>query len=625
MIQPIAKNAAALLAGHQRDAASAARDPDAFWAAEARALQWETPFTKAFDGSRAPFFRWFEGGKLNLVASAVDRHADGPRGDKAAFIWLSEDMKSREVVTYRQLKSRVMRAAAALRGLGVKKGEAVVLYLPLTLEAVVAMLACARIGAVHSVVYAGLAATSLRARIEDARAVAVVTADYTYRRGKQVSLSTIADEALEQGCQTVRDVLLWRREPASQRPRGDGVRERHDWKELLDRAPAESPLEIVDAEHPLFILYTSGTTGRPKGVLHVHAGYGVGVAYHQRTFFNVGEDEVFWCTSDIGWVVGHSYIVYAPLIAGITTVFREGSLDHPTTSVAYDLIQQEKVNVAFTAPTAVRFFMKFGDAPPLAHDLRSLRWLTVAGEPLNPEAWNWAHRLLCGAGTTNQWGDIGDNWWQTETGGPCIATPPGAPAKPGAAGVPLPGIGVKIVGLDGREAPAGQAGALYLTRPFPHLFRTVYGDDERFRAAWDEHGYRTGDAAVRDSDGYITVIGRTDDVIKVAGHRIGSAEVESALVAHPLVAEAAAIGIPDELKGERIVCFVTLRAGAQPPADPTKLFGDHVRNTVGAIAAPSEVKMVAALPKTRSGKIMRRLLRARELGQPEGDLSTLDA
>jgi acetyl-CoA synthetase len=486
------------------------------------------------------------------------------------------------------------------------------------------MLACARIGAVHSVVYAGLAASSLRARIEDAKAVALITTDYTYRRGKPFALGTIAAEALSEGCATVRDVVQWRRESGSPKLSSKGRRD-HDWAELIERASGEAPMELVDAEHPLFILYTSGTTGRPKGVLHVHGGYGVGVAYHQRTFWNVAEDEVFWCTSDIGWVVGHSYIVYAPLINGLTTVFREGALDSPSTAVAYDVIEREKVNVIFTAPTAIRFWMKFGEAQAKQRNLKSLRWLTCAGEPLNPEAWNWAYKYLCGAETGKPWADLGDNWWQTETGGPCIGTPPGAPAKPGAAGLPLAGVGVRVLAPDGKDAPAGQRGALYLTKPFPHLLRTVYGDDARYLAAWDEHGYRTGDAAVRDADGYVTVIGRTDDVIKVAGHRIGSAEVESALVAHPLVAEAAAIGIPDPLRGECIVCFVTLRAGAQAPSDPLATFGEHLRKTVGPVAAPSAVKIVPGLPKTRSGKIMRRLLRARELGEPEGDISTLEA
>ena len=618
MIPPFAPNAAELFARYQRDAAAAAADPAAFWGEQAGALEWAEPFRKVLDDSRAPWFRWFEGGRLNLVASAVDRHARGPRRDKIAFVWLSEDLKTRETVTYGELYERVVRAAAALRGMGVGKGDPVVIYLPLTLEAVVAMLACARIGAVHSVVYAGLAASSLRARIEDAKAVAVLTADYTYRRGKPFALGTIAAEALAQGCPTVRAVALWRRDPAT-------PKQHLDWAELLAKATPDESIELVSAEDPLFVLYTSGTTGQPKGVVHVHGGYGVGVAYHLRSFFGVRDDEVFWCTSDIGWIVGHSYIVYGPLLEGITTVFREGALDFPSTAVAYDIIEREKVNVLFTAPTAVRFWMKYGDENAKARNLRSLRWLTVAGEPLNPEAWHWAHRVLCGAGTPTPWADLGDNWWQTETGAPCIATPPGANAKPGVAGLPLAGVGVRIISNEGIDTEPGQRGALYLTAPFPQLLRTVFGDDERYRAAWDEHGYRTGDAAVRDEDGYITVIGRTDDVMKVAGHRIGSAEVESALVSHPLVAEAAAIGLPDSLKGERIVCFVTLRAGAQPPADPLKIFGDHVRQTVGPVAAPSEVKVVATLPKTRSGKIMRRLLRSRELGEPDGDISTLES
>jgi len=624
MVPASAADAAALLARYQRDAAAAGADPEAFWAEQARALEWATPFGKVFDGSKAPMFRWFEGGKLNLVASAVDRHAGGPRADKAAFVWLSEDLQTRESITYRQLRDRVVKAAAALRALGVGKGDTVVIYMALTVDAVVAMLACARIGAVHSVVYAGLAAASLRARIEDAKAVLVLVSDLTMRRGKPVQLGIIADEALSEGCATVRDVALLRRDPASPRLRAPGKRH-HDWAELISAAPSAAPLEIVDAEHPLFILYTSGTTGRPKGVLHVHGGYGAGVAYHLRTFFNVGEDEVFWCTSDIGWIVGHSYIVYAPLIAGITTVFREGALDFPSISVAYDVIAREKVNVLFTAPTAIRFWMKHGEGFAAGRNLQSLRWLTVAGEPLNPEAWHWAHRVLCGAGTGKPWGDIGDNWWQTETGGPAIGTPPGAPAQPGTAGMPLPGVSARVININGDDTTAGQPGALYLTRPFPHFFRTVYGDDERFVSSWDSIGYRTGDAAVREENGYIRIIGRTDDVIKVAGHRIGSAEIESALVAHPLVAEAAAIGLPDDLKGEKIAVFVTLRAGAEAPADPLATFNDHVRSTVGALASLSQVKVVAALPKTRSGKIMRRLLRARELGQDEGDLSTLDA
>jgi acetyl-CoA synthetase len=610
-----------LFARYLREREAAHKDPEAFWAREARSIEWAKPFDKVFDGSRAPFFRWFEGGRLNLVASALDRHTRSAIRDKTAFIWLSEDAKTRAAITYGELHARVCRAANALRSLGVGKGDAVVLYLPLTLEAATAMLACARIGAVHSVVYAGLAASSLRARIEDARAVAVLTADMTVRRGKEVPLASIAEEALSEGCSSVRDVVLWRRGGGPPPSPSGPPRRRHDWDALMARAGEDAPLEIVDAEHPLFILYTSGTTGKPKGVLHVHAGYGVGTAYHMRTFWNVGDDEVFWCTSDIGWIVGHSYIVYAPLICGVTTVFREGAIDFPGTDIAYRIIENEKVNVLFTAPTTIRFLMKHGDALAQARDLRSLRWLTVAGEPLNPEAYRWARRVLCGDG---RWGNVGDNWWQTETAAPCLATPPGAFALTGAVGLPLPGVEARVIGADGREAPAGVKGDLYLLKPFPHLFRTVFGDDARFASSWDEHGYRTGDAAQKNADGYLTVIGRTDDVIKVAGHRIGSAELESALVAHPLVAEAAAIGLPDPLKGERIACFVTLRAGAAAPPDPLATFGEHVRKTMGTLAAPALVKIVAALPKTRSGKIMRRLLRARELGEPEGDISTLD-
>ncbi|HVA36849.1 MAG TPA: acetate--CoA ligase [Candidatus Dormibacteraeota bacterium] len=607
----VAPDADALRAAFERDRAAAEADPLAFWAEQAKTLAWQTPFTRVLDDSRAPFFRWFGDGKLNIVASAIDRHAAGALRNKTAFVWLSEDGRTRIALTYGELAVRVGRAANALRAMGVRKGDAVVIYMPLTLEAVEAMLACARLGAVHSVVYAGLAATSLQARIEDARAVAVVTADFTYRRGKPIALAPIVEQALATGCNTVREVGIWRRSHDSEiRDVRDG-RERHDWHRLLQGSSPEAPLEIVGAEHPLFILYTSGTTGKPKGVLHVHGGYAVGTSYLMRAMWRVGPDEVFWCTSDIGWIVGHSYIVYAPLIAGITTLFREGAPDFPRTDIFYDIVERERVNVIFTAPTMIRFLMKYGDEPARKRNLRSLRWITSAGEPLNPEAFLWARRVLCGEGA---WGNLAEQWWQTETGGPNIGTPPGVPAKLGAAGLPLAGIATEIVGQD-----------LYLKRPFPHLFRTVYGDDERFRAAWDEHGYRTGDAAVQDPDGYIRVIGRVDDVMKVAGHRIGSAEIEHALVQHPLVAEAAAFGVPDELKGERIVCHVTLRAGAEAPSDPTAFFGEHVRETMGPVAAPSEVLVVASLPKTRSGKIMRRLLRARAMGAPEGDTSTLDA
>ena len=617
-----APDAAERFASYERDYRAAEKDISAFWAEQAEFVEWATKFRTVLDQTGAPFFKWYLAGRLNIVASAVDRHAAGPRKNKTAFVWLSEDRTTRVAVTYAELAQRVGRVANALVKLGIKQGDAVVIYMPLTLEAVAAMLACARIGAVHSVVYAGLAASSLRARVDDARAVAVLAADCGYRRGKAVALLHIVEEALAAGCATVKDVVIWRREPGSPTTTSVDSRRRHDWNAIVDGESTNAPIAIVDAEHPLFILYTSGTTGRPKGVLHVHGGYAVGTAYHMRSFWGVGENEVFWCTSDIGWIVGHSYIVYAPLICGVTTVFREGAIDYPDTAVAYDVIEREGVNVIFTAPTTIRFLMKYGDAPAAKRNLRSLRWLTCAGEPLNPEAWRWARRVLCGDGA---WGNIGDNWWQTETGGPCLATPYGAPAKPGEVGFPLPGVGIKIVGPDGKEAPPGGAGDLYLTRPFPHLFRTVFGDDERYRSAWDEHGYKTGDAALREPDGYVTVIGRTDDVIKVAGHRIGSAELESALVAHPLIAEAAAFGLPDELKGERIVCHVTLRAFATAPANPTAEFGAHVRTTIGAIAVPSEIQIVAALPKTRSGKIMRRLLRARALGQPEGDVSTLDA
>lgn len=608
----VSPDADKLRADFEKDRDAAAADPIAFWREQAKVVDWAQPFTKVLNESNAPFYKWFEDGKLNIVASAVDRHANGALRNKTAFIWLSEDCRTRIEVTYGELAERVGRTANALRKLGVKRGDTVIIYMPLTLEALDTMLACAHLGAVHSVVYAGLAAASLQARVEDARATVVITGDYTYRRGKPIPLAPTVEQALAAGCQTVRQVAVWRRQSETMIPSVNDGRKRCDWAELLASCETKAPpMEIVDAEHPLFILYTSGTTGTPKGVVHVHGGYAVGTSYLMKRYWNVGANDVFWCTSDIGWIVGHSYIVYAPLICGLTTLFREGSPDFPDTAVMYDIIERERVNVIFTAPTTLRFLMKFGEEPAKKRNLRTLRWLTCAGEPLNPEAFQWARRVLCGDG---EWGNLAENYWQTETGGPQLATPPGFPVKPGSVGVAMPGIFAEIVGEE-----------LYITRPFPNLFRTVYGDDARYRAAWDEHGYRTGDAGLRDSDGYFRLMGRIDDVMNVAGHRIGSAEVEHALVEHPLVAEAAAFALPDELKGERIVCHVLLIAGKQAPADPTAEFGDHIRRTMGPIATPSEVHVVSSLPKTRSGKIMRRLLRARALGQPEGDVSTLDA
>ena len=594
-------------------------DPEGFWANVASELQWSRPWDQVFQWDY-PTFRWFLGGKCNITANCLDRHVDSPRKNKAAFIWLGEDGTER-IFTYGRLAQMVNRFANGLKSLGVKKGDRIVIYMPLTPEGAIAMLACARIGAIHSVVYAGFSVGALRDRILDANAKVVITADAGYRRGRKVDLKGITDEAVN-GLDVVEKVVVWHREATD--GGGKSNDKEVDFNELLDSGSPHCDPEVMDSEDPLYILYTSGTTGRPKGVLHVHGGYMVGTYYHFKTFWDIKDEDVFWCTSDIGWVVGHSYIVYAPLIAGSTTVFREGAIDYPSPGAAYEIIEKYGVSVIFTAPTAVRMLMRYGEDYIQGRDLRSLRLLTCAGEPLNPEAWRWAYEHLCGSG---EWGYMTDNWWQTETGGPCLATLPIMPTKPGRVGVPLPGVIADIVDREGQPiTEPNKGGLLVLKRPFPHLFRTVYGNPERYAQDWTRIPgcYFTGDVALKDEDGYIMVVGRADDVLNVAGHRIGTAEVESALVSHPTVAEAAVIGKPDPIRGESIKAFVTLRMGNDPSQDMVSTLQAHVRHELGPIAIPSEIDFVPTLPKTRSGKIMRRLLKAQELGLDPGDITTLE-
>ena len=591
-------------------------DPEGFWAEVASELEWFKPWDKVFQWDY-PTFQWFLGGQCNITANCLDRHLNTPTKNKAAFIWLGEDGTER-VFTYGRLAQLVNRFANGLKSLGVGKGDRVVIYMPLSPEGAIAMLACARIGAVHSVVYAGFSIGSLRDRIIDAQAKVLVTADYGYRRGNRVNLKDISDESVK-GLDFLEHVVVWRREdkPAL------GPRE-VDFDELLASGGIECPAEVMESEDPLYILYTSGTTGKPKGVLHVHGGYMVGTYYHFKTFWDVKDDDVFWCTSDIGWVVGHSYIVYAPLIAGATTIFREGAPDYPGPHVFYEIIEKYGVNVIFSAPTLLRMLMRYGEEYPQQYNLRSLRFLTCAGEPLNPEAQRWAYEHLCGNG---EWGYLVDNWWQTETGGPCLGTLANMTSKPGRVGKPLPGVELDIVDREGQpiEEP-NKGGLLIIKKPFPHFFRTVYGDPDRYAENWNTIPgvYTTGDVALRDADGYYMVVGRADDVLNVAGHLIASAEVESALVSHPALAEAAVIGKPDALKGESIKGFVTLRVGNEPS---DKMINDlqlHVRQELGPIAVPSEIEFMPILPKTRSGKIMRRLLKANELGLDPGDITTLE-
>ena len=607
----------AYLQDHDAAYKASVDSPEDFWEGVAKELSWFKPWDKVFHWDY-PTFKWFLGAKCNITYNALDRHLTNGNKNKAAFIWLGEDGSER-VFTYGRLAQLVNRFANGLRSLGVGKGDRVVIYMPLSPEGAIAMLACARIGAVHSVVYAGFSVGSLRGRIIDAQAKVVITADVGYRRGNEVDLKGICDETVD-GMDLVEHVIVWNRKGS---PETLGAKEA-DFDQLMAESSIDCPAEEMDSEDPLYILYTSGTTGAPKGVLHVHGGYMVGTYYHFKTFWDVKDDDVFWCTSDIGWVVGHSYIVYAPLVAGATTVFREGAIDYPHPGVFYETIEKYGVNVIFTAPTLLRMLMRYGEEYAQKHDLKSLRFLTCAGEPLNPEALKWTYEYICGNG---EWGHIVDNWWQTETGGPCLGTPATLPVKPGRVGLPLPGASMDIVDREGQPiAEPDKGGFLVITRPFPHFYRTVFGNPDRYAQDWNTipSVYLTGDVALRDADGYYMVVGRADDVLNVAGHRIGSAEVESALVSHQAVAEAAVIGKPDELRGETIKGFVTLRMGQEPSDDMVAALKLHVRNELGPIAVPSELEFMPTLPKTRSGKIMRRLLKANELGLDPGDITTLE-
>ncbi len=589
-------------------------DPEGFWGEWAKRFYWERPLQKVLEWD-LPEHRWFLGGTTNVVYNALERNVERGLRNKVALLYLAEDGRE-EKLTYGELLDRVRRLATGLKRLGVEKGDRVVIYMPLTLEGIVAMLATAYLGAIHSVVYAGLGVSALRERILDAGARVLIAGDVSLRRGKGVDLRSIVEEAIKD---LPLKVVWFQRAFKAELPEGH-----HDFQELLWGNPPEAQAEMVDAEHPLFLLYTSGSTGKPKGVVHVHGGYMVGTTYHLRTFFDVKDQDIFWATSDIGWIVGHSYIVYAPLLEGITSVLREGAPDYPDPGAFWQVVERYRVNVMFTAPTAVRLFMKFGPEWPGKYDLSSLRLIAVAGEPLNPEALRWAYRHLADEGRR---GFVADNWWQTELGGPTLGTPLVLPAKPGFAGVALPGVEAEVVDEEGKPVPPGQGGLLVLKRPFPHMMRTVWGHHDRYLQYWREvpgNVYVAGDVASKDEEGYFSVLGRADDVLNVAGHRIGTADVESALVSHPAVAEAAVIGVPDPLKGEAIKAFVVLRLGQTPSEELKESLIAHVRRELGPIATPSQVVFLDKLPKTRSGKILRRLLKAQELGKDPGDLSTLE-
>jgi acetyl-CoA synthetase len=600
---------------------AAARDREAFWADQARALEWITPWSTVLEWT-LPHAKWFVGGKLNVSANCLDRHIRTARRNKAAIVWEGEP-GDRRVLTYWDLWREVSRCASALKGLGVRKGDRVAIYLPMIPEAAIAMLACARIGAVHSVVFGGFSAESLRDRINDAEAVALITADGGYRRGQILPLKRFADEAIE-ACPTIRNVIVVRRRPGGE---GDeafaGMTEGRDhwWHRLLDGAEPHCDPEPMDAEDLLFILYTSGTTGKPKGIVHTTGGYLTQATTTTKYVFDLKDEDVFWCTADIGWVTGHSYVVYGPLAYGATVVMYEGAPDWPERDRFWSIIERYGVTVFYTAPTAIRAFMKWGEAHPASHDLSTLRLLGTVGEPINPEAWMWYQKNI-GRGNC----PIVDTWWQTETGGIMITPLPGVTTtKPGSATIPFPGISVALVDNKGEPLPKG-GGFLTLTEPWPGMLRTIYRDDERYQQTyWSRFPgkYFAGDGAKLDDEGYWWILGRVDDVLNVAGHRIGTMEVESALVDHPAVAEAAVVGRSHELKGQALAAFVTLKEGNKPTSALKDDLKEHVTRKIGAIARPDDIIFSADLPKTRSGKIMRRLLKDIAEGRTLGDTTTL--
>lgn len=590
-------------------------DLEGYWGEVAREeVDWFRPFDRVLEGE-GPTARWFVGGQTNICYNALDRHADGLRKNKAALIWLGEDGEER-IFTYQMLRRQVARLAGGLKRLGVSKGDRVIIYMPLTPEGIMAMLACARIGAIHSVVYAGLGAGALRQRIEDAQAKVVLCADVGYRRGKRVELRSVVAEAVE-GNPLVEHVVVHRRSsPAVELEEGE-----IDFQELLARGSYDTPCEVMESEDWLFILYTSGSTGKPKGTAYTHGGYMVGTTHIWRMACDIQEDDVYWCTSDIGWIVGHSIMVYGPLVNGTTVVVREGAPDYPHPGIVWEVVERLQVTKLYTAPTALRMFMRMGAEHPRRYDLSSLTIINCAGEPLNPEAQLWAYEEIM-----QRRGPVLDNWWQTETAAPTIGTLPAMEAKPGRAGKPFPGVEAAVLDRQGNPVGPNQGGLLCLRGSWPHLFRTIWGDPERYLSYWQTvPGYYTsGDVATVDEDGYFAILGRMDDVLNVAGHRIGTADVESALVSHPAVGEAAVIGKPDPVKGEAIKAFVILRKGHYPSEQLSHALIGHVRHQLGAIAAPAEVAFVGALPKTRSGKILRRVLKAQELGLDPGDLTTIE-
>jgi acetyl-CoA synthetase len=596
--------------------------PDKFWAREASELVWQQKWTKVLEW-KEPFAKWFVGGKLNVSENCLDRHLGTPRQNKAAILWEGEPGEKR-ALTYQQLHREVCKFANVLKAHHVKKGERVIIYMPMVPEAAIAMLACARIGATHSVVFGGFSAEAIRDRIADSQATVVITADGGYRRGSVVGLKKNVDDALKGGDPSVprvRSVIVFQRtgQPVAMEPNRD-----HWWHEEMAKASGTCPAAPLDSEHPLFILYTSGSTGQPKGILHTTGGYLMGAYITCKYVFDMRDEDVYWCTADIGWVTGHSYMVYGPLANGATTLMYEGAPNWPENDRFWKIIEDYRVTIFYTAPTAIRSFIRWGDHWVTKHDLSSLRLLGSVGEPINPEAWMWYHQTVGGGRCP-----IVDTWWQTETGSIMITPLPGAtPTRPGSATLPFFGVDAAIVDEEGNEVGPNVGGKLVIRKPWPSMLRNIHGDKARYRKTyWSEVKgcYFAGDGARRDKDGNFWIVGRIDDVLNVAGHRIGTSELESALVSHPVVAEAAVVGRPDELKGQAVVCFVTLKQDVTATDQIRDDLKKHVRHVIGPVATPDEIRFAEALPKTRSGKIMRRLLKQVASGAVvTGDTTTLE-
>ena len=616
--------AAAYIKSHEEMIRKAGEDLEGFWADRAREFEWFKPWDKVLDDSNKPFFKWFVGARTNIAYNCLDRHVKTWRRNKLALIWEGEKGEVR-TFSYHALNREVCKFSNVLRSMGVKKGDRVTIYMGRVPELSIAMLACAKVGAVHSVVYGGFSVEALHGRIDDSQSNVVITCDGSWMNGKIVELKNIVDEALKR-CSTIEHVIVVKRtgQPVQMESGRDY------WYEDLMNLPVakaaaggnRSETEVMDAEDPLFLLYTSGTTGKPKAILHTHGGYMVGVATTLQWAFDLKEEDRWWCTADPGWITGHSYIVYGPLLLGATSFIYEGAPTFPYPNRWWSMIEKYGINVFYTAPTAIRGLMRFGEAWPNRHDLSLLRLLGTVGEPINPEAWRWYHRVI-GKGKC----PIIDTWWQTETGMFMITPLPVTPLKPGSATKPFPGLEADIYDESGKPVAVGEEGFLVLKNPWPAMMRTIYKDPDRYvQQYWTKYPgvYFTGDSARKDADGYYWVIGRVDDVLKVSGYRLGTAEVESALVSHPAVAEAAAIGLPHEIKGHAIHTYVMLKAGYEPSEALAEELKAHVGHEMGPIAKPEKITFVKQLPKTRSGKIMRRVLKARAQGLPEGDLTTLE-